>query len=154
MSTEMNQNKFIESVILVIILALIIVGAYLYVQKPAIPEPIYITKIDTIIKYNTDTLTIKIPTLKTIYTHDIDTIVITKAFEKSFDTATANAKLEVAYYFPADTFKVKLQTKITEILRKDTIKYEVKVPVKDEYYYWKLGGMAAAGFIFGVIIAK
>jgi hypothetical protein len=134
---------------------MVAIGNYFYNKKP---ETIYLTKyttkIDTIVKFNTDTLTIKIPTLKTLYTHKIDTIIITEAFEKSFDTTTANAKLDVTYYFPSDTFKVKLQTKITEILRTDTIKYEVIVPKKDEYYYWRLGGMAAAGFILGVIIAK
>lgn len=142
--------------IAIIVLLLLASNVYLLYNRNTETQTIYQvrTQFDTIYKFDTTKLVITKPALKTIYKEKIDTILITQAFEKTIDTTLPNASLQVSYLFPQDTFKIKLQTKITEIMRTDTIKQTIEIPVKDEYRYLKYGGAAALGLIIGVIIAK
>jgi len=159
MSTKTNQNRLTEIIMLVIILVLMAIGAYLYVQKPK-PDTIYITKyatkIDTTYKHDTTKLVITKPVLKTIYKEKIDTIILTQAFEKTIDTTLPNAHLEVTYMFPQDSFKIWLQTQTIEITKTDTVSLEVKIPsTENKYDKWLYGGVGVVGgIILGVIIAK
>lgn len=150
------MNKYLNIVLFALILIVISLGAWLYVQKST-PQTIYITrtKVDTIYKFDTTNIIIVKPTLKTIYKERIDTIIIDRAFEKTIDTTLENAKLQVTYIFPQDTFKIKLQTKIAEILRTDTLYKEIQMPPIKNNDKWIYGGIGVGiGIILGVIIAK
>lgn len=116
-----------------------------------------VTKYDTLIKFSNDTLIIKKENVKTFYYNQIDTIFITKEFEKSIDTTIEQSRLQVSYFFPQDSFKLKLNLAIKEITRTDSIKvYIPKVEFKNDVtknLTWGIGGVCFGTFI-GIIATR
>ncbi|MEY2701582.1 MAG: hypothetical protein RLY43_215 [Bacteroidota bacterium] len=112
-----------------------------------------VTRYDTLIKYRNDTLIIRKNDIKTFYYNSIDTIFITKEFEKSIDTTIEQSRLQVSYFFPADSFRLKLHLAKLEILRTDSIKvYIPKTEYKNNVYLDILYGIG--GGVLGYLIAK
>lgn len=93
-----------------------------------------VTVYDTTYVIKSDTLIIRKSDVKTYYYNDIDTIFVTKEFEKSIDTTIDQSRLQVSYYFPQDSFRLRLHLATKEILRTDSIKvYIPKVEYKTDY---------------------
>lgn len=155
------MNKHIYGYIIIGIIALLlIVGIKDLINPPmSIPASEVITIRDTITRVKTDTLTLKFPVVKTKTLYKIDTLVLTEAFEKSIDTTFADSsRLQISYFFPGDTFKIKLQTAITEIIRRDSIKtyLPIKTECPKDYTTPFIIGTAGVvgGIIIGVLISK
>lgn len=155
----MNKNLY-GYVILGIILLLIIIGVRDIFDPPTIVQKVqYKTIRDTITKIKYDTLVLKYPVVKTRYHHKIDTIILTQAFEKSIDTTLMDSsRLQISYFFPGDTFKIKLQTAVREIIQKDSITtfLPIKVDCPTDYTIPILSGSAGivGGIIIGILISK
>lgn len=143
-------------IIFILAIGYIIGGKYDYEKiESLLTKKEIVTSYDTTFVFKTDSLNITKRDVKTIYTHSIDTIFIDKAFIKQIDTTIDQSRLQVSYYFPQDTFKVKLHAAIKEILRTDTIKTFVTIPqYKTDYMTPVLSGIAGigAGVLIGVLI--
>lgn len=109
------------------------------------------TQIDTVYIPVVDTLYIQKEHVKTFYYNSIDTIFITQEFEKSIDTTIDESTIHVSYYFPQDSFKIRFQTAIREIMRTDTVKSIIQIPLykEDKVKYYSMG---VAGFGVGLLI--
>ena len=72
-------------------------------------------------------------------------------FEKSIDTTIDESTIHVSYYFPQDSFKIRFQTAIKEIMRTDTVKSIIQIPLykEDKVKYYSVG---VAGFGVGLLI--
>lgn len=154
------NSKIWQYVLIAIIIIGLLIGVKYIVNKPQPSQTIeYITVRDTITTYKIDTFLLKIPVVKTKYLYDIDTIIITQAFEKYIDTTFADSTyLHVSYFYPGDTFKIKLQTAIREIYQRDSIKVYIPQIVtspqnKTTPLITGVAGLVG-GVILGVIIAK
>ena len=116
-----------------------------------------VTQYDTVIQQQTDTLIIRKNDVKTYYYNSIDTIIITKEFEKSIDTTIEQSRIQVSYYFPQDSFKLKLNLAIKEITKTDSIKvYIPKIEYKNNVQNnlrWGVGGVLT-GVLIGVIATR
>jgi len=151
--------------ILTIVLFLAIIAIFIFLFRvrnfkfnETISNPVItITVRDTIYSNKIDTVKVGYPVVKTIYKEKIDTIIITQAFEKSIDTTFIDSsRMQIVYMFPQDTFKIKLQTRIKEIIQKDTIKTYIEIPKQRDYTTSLLFGCGGLilGIIGGVLIAK
>lgn len=158
----MTMNKGLKVIAIIVMIAIIIL-AFLFGERnfmfhDAINNPVVtITVRDTIYSNKIDTFKVGYPVVKTIYKEKIDTVIITQAFEKSIDTTFIDSsRLQVVYMFPQDTFTIKLQTRIKEIIQKDTIKTYIEIPKQKDYTTPLLfgGGGFVLGIIGGVLIAK
>jgi hypothetical protein len=156
------MNKIITIVILLALVAMFIL-AFLFVERnfkfnEIISNPVVtITVRDTIYSNKIDTFKVGYPVVKTIYKEKIDTVIISQAFEKSIDTTFIDSsRLQIVYMYPQDTFKIKLQTRIKEILQKDTIKTYIEIPKQKDYTTELLFGAGGLilGIIGGVLIAR
>ena len=109
------------------------------------------TQIDTVYIPVVDTLYIQKEHVKTYYYNSIDTIFITQEFEKSIDTTIDESTIHVSYYFPQDSFKIRFQTAMKEIMRTDTVKSIIQIPLykEDKVKYYSMG---IAGFGVGLLI--
>ncbi len=154
------MDKNIGYIAIGVIILVLIVGIRDIVNPPvSIPSVEYVTVRDTITRLKTDTLTLKFPVVKTKTLYKIDTLILTEAFEKSIDTTFADSsRLQISYFFPGDTFKIKLQTAITEIIRRDSIKtfLPIRTECPKDYTTPIIVGTAGVvgGIIIGVLISK
>jgi hypothetical protein len=156
------MNKGLKVIAIITMVAIIILAFLFGVRNfkfhETINNPVVtITVRDTIYSNKIDTFKVGYPVVKTIYKEKIDTIIITQAFEKSIDTTFIDSsRLQIVYLFPQDTFKIKLQTRIKEIIQKDTIKTYIEIPKQKDYTTPLLigGGGLILGIIGGVLIAK
>lgn len=148
----------ILGILFIMALGYIIGGKYDYDKiESLLTKKEIVTKFDTTYVYKNDSLVITNRDVKTIFTHSIDTIIIDKAFIKEIDTTIDESKLQVSYFFPSDTFKIKLQTAIKEILRTDTVKTYVTIPqYRTDYTTPIMAGVAGigAGVVLGILIGK
>ena len=154
----MKVTLIIIGILFILAVGYLVGGRYDYEKiESLLTKKEVVTKYDTTYVFKNDSLVISKHDVKTIFTHSIDTIFIDKAFIKEIDTTIEQSRLKVSYYFPSDTFKVKLQTAIKEILRTDTVKTYVTIPqYKSDYTTPILSGVAGigAGVILGILIIK
>lgn len=157
----MNTFKYILIIIGIVAIGLLgyfVGGKYDYEKiEQLLTKKEIITQYDTTFVFKSDTIKISKEFVKTYFYNSIDTIFITKEFEKNIDTTINDAQINVSYFFPQDSFKIKLRNKITEIVRTDTIKTFLTIPqYKDDYV--KIGSVGLAGvgvgLLIGVIISK
>lgn len=154
------MEKNIGYIAIFVIILILFVGIRDIVNPPvSAPSVEYITIKDTITRFKTDTFILKLPVVKTKTLYKIDTLILTEAFEKSIDTTFADSsRLQISYFFPGDTFKIKLQTAITEIIQRDSIKtfLPIKVDCPKDYTIPIIVGTAGVvgGIIIGVLISK
>ena len=152
-----KQNKWwILAIILFVILAFLIGFRLGKKQENTANNSIVIRQIDTVFVNVADTLYVPKTKIRTVNSVEIDTVVITRAFEKSIDTTFDNsARVQITYYFPQDSFRIALWQYIKEIRTYDTIK--VSFPVEtfktSDAFKWGAGGLLT-GAIIGFIIAK
>lgn len=154
----MKAYIYIMAILFILALGYIIGGKYDYDKIEALlTKKEVVTKWDTTIVIKNDTLTIKKENVKTYYYNQIDTIFVTKEFEKTIDTTIDQSRIKVSYFFPQDSFKLKLNLAIKEILRTDTVKTYVTIPqYKTDYTTPVLTGIAGigAGVVLGILITK
>ena len=150
-----TSKWWILAIILFIILAFLF-GFKLGKRENNTNNTITVRQIDTVFVSIADTLYVPKTKIKTVNSVEIDTVIITKAFEKSIDTTFDNsARVQVSYYFPQDSFKIALWQYIKEIKTYDTIKvsYPVETFKTNDAFKWGGAGLLT-GAIIGFIIAK
>lgn len=160
MNTRTNNNYIIIFIIMTLLVGFFIGGKYNYNNLSQLikKDTMYIKgSNDTLIKHTIDTIYITKQKIKTIERDKIDTIYVTQSFTKVIDTTINEARIEVSYFYPEDYAKIKLQQKVTEILRIDTIKTfaPIEIPVVDYKTTISTGVVGiGVGLIIGILLIK
>lgn len=150
-----NVNKWKVGVILTLLLVFAFLIGFRTGKTKEASATVVVRQIDTIKVTTQDSIYIPKTKVRTVYSVEIDTVIITRAFEKSIDTTIDKARLQVSYYFPQDSFKIMLWNYIKEIKTNDTIKvnYPIETLKTKDAIKWGVAG-AVAGAVIGFVIAK